>query len=69
MIDLPKYNVVRCTRCGNIQVTMARKSFTCARCGKHLLFRKVKIFGGHDNPGVASKLCIEIKGRMFKWIR
>jgi len=59
-IDTPKYLIIKCPGCGNIQGTSAIKTFSCVRCNKNSLIRKVKIYGGDNNPLVAQALCARI---------
>jgi len=57
------YRIVRCSNCGNLQITSARKKFRCVRCGAVQDISSVKPLYVTEDSRKARKVLAELKSR------
>ena len=63
-LDLGRlYRVVRCSSCGNLQITSARKRFRCVRCGAVQDVNSVKLLYATEDSRRARIMLAELKSR------
>jgi len=61
-LDLGRlYRVVRCSSCGNLQITSARKRFRCVRCGAVQEVDSIKILYATEDARKAREILAELK--------
>ncbi|MCD6126392.1 MAG: DUF1922 domain-containing protein [Thaumarchaeota archaeon] len=57
------YKIVRCSNCGNLQITSARKRFRCVRCGAIQDMNSVKPLYVTEDSRRAREMLAELKSR------
>ena len=57
------YRIVRCSSCGNLQITSARKKFRCVRCGAVQDISSVKPLYVTEDSRKAREVLAELKSR------
>ena len=57
------YRIVRCSSCGNLQITSARKRFRCVRCGAIQDISSIKPLYVTEDPRRAREVLAELKSR------
>lgn len=57
------YRIVRCSNCGNLQITSARKKFRCVRCGAVQDISSVKPLYVTEDSRKAREVLAELKSR------
>ena len=57
------YRIVRCSSCGNLQITSARKRFRCVRCGAVQDVNSVKPLYATEDSRRARMVLAELKSR------
>lgn len=55
------YKILRCPKCGHLQISGAQNSLKCIKCNKSSVFSSCKIFYRTEDPVMASKTLIKIK--------
>ena len=62
LLDLGRlYRIVRCSNCGNLQITSARKRFRCVRCGAIQDMNSVKPLYVTEDARKAREILAELK--------
>ena len=57
------YKIVRCSSCGNLQITSARKRFRCVRCGAIQDMNSIKPLYVTEDSRRAREVLAELKSR------